>query len=57
MTRAFIRLHLGWLTQWLGKPPVRDPASANVQLHLVSAAQSKEGVSIGLAMTRRCTEG
>ena len=52
MARAFIRLHEDWISTWLGQQPVRDPAEANVKLHISSASGNKEGASIGAALTR-----
>lgn len=53
VARGFVRLHAGWITSWLRKKPGRDPASANVKLHVGSASFSKDGHSSGAAFVGR----
>lgn len=56
VAQAFVRLHRGWISTWLGKAPApqRDPNTANLNVHLSSTSTTKSGLSIGAAVTGKC---
>lgn len=55
VARTFIKLNLDWISSRLGKVVVRDPATANVMVHLRTAGEAKEGISLGAVFTGEST--